>query len=151
MDFDLESVRTLSTEALECQEELRVQKESVSEHTTQLQGLYAIRDADAVTTVQQKIDGIHERIAVLEATERDVTNRIAALFSTAKPTVPNRFESAEPDTPPRATAPSSEVIVLNTSSQLNLPTDTSHYPYMLSSSQHQYPVTSLTPRHGFVD
>ena len=118
-----------------------MQKESVSELTTQLQGLDAIRDADAVTTVQQKIDGIHERIAVLEATERDVTNRIAVLFSTAKRTLPNRFESAEPDTPPRTTAPSSEVIVLNTSSQLYLP----------NSSQHQYPVTSLTPRHGFVD
>ena len=104
-----------------------------------------------MTTVQRKIDGIQERIAVLEATERDITNRIAAWFSTAKPTVPNRFESTEPDTHPRTTAPSSEVIVLNTSSQLNLPTDTSHKPNVLSSSQHQYPVTSLTPRHGFVD
>ena len=51
MDFNFEMLRTLSSEALECQEELKEQRDSVSELVIQLQGMDVNTDTEAVNTM----------------------------------------------------------------------------------------------------
>ena len=148
---------------MEAQDELKQQRESITELTSQLQTMDEVKDSEAITTVKQKLDDRQKRILVLEATEKEATDKIAALFPTTTPVdaqaLPNPIALEEPHIPlfPRVTAPSSDVFIITSSSHRlpqPPPASTCHYPNLQQSlGQYPYPATatSLTPRLDCVD
>ena len=115
MDFD--ELQKLSALAIETEDELVKQKQTISDLKAQLTGT----DTDADEAIQGKIDDIEKRIEVLINTKKDVAGKIAALITPPPAAVHQSEDRVLSPDPIRSTFPSSDVQVLSSPSNLTIP------------------------------